>query len=43
MDDAREAGLSAEAISQQEQVRRIHLVEMADGAPFICLNSLIQI
>jgi hypothetical protein len=41
--DAWIAGLSAETIRQGEEAGRFHLVEMADGSPSICLNSLIQI
>ena len=42
LDDACAAGLSAETIRRREETGRIHLIEMANGSPFICLNSLIQ-
>jgi hypothetical protein len=41
-EDACISGLSAEEIQRQAEAGPIHLVETGVGAPFICLNSLLQ-
>lgn len=43
LDDACEAGLSAETIHKRAETGRIHLIETSGGSSLICLNSLIQI
>lgn len=40
--DASRAGLTSEALREQEADGRLHLFETPIGVQFICLNSLIQ-
>ena len=42
LEEAALAGVSLKAICRQLEARRLHLVEMADGLNFLCLNSLMK-
>src|ERR1041384_7136733 len=36
------AGVSPQAVSRQVEADRLHLVEIAEGLNYICLNSLLK-
>jgi hypothetical protein len=42
LEEAVLVGVSLQAICRQVDARRTHLVELADGSSFICLNSLLK-
>lgn len=42
LEDAALAGVSLQAICRQIEADKVHVVEVADGLNFICLNSLLK-
>src|ERR1043165_5732888 len=42
LEEAALAGVSLQAICRQMEADRLHLVEVADGLNYICLNSLLK-
>ena len=42
LEEAALAGVSLQAICRKVEAHTIHLVELADGLNFICLNSLLK-
>lgn len=42
LEEAARAGLSREAVTRQAAAGRLHFIEITEGLPFICLNSLAE-
>ena len=42
LEEVTRAGVSLQAISRQVEADRLHLVEIAEGLNYICLNSLLK-
>jgi hypothetical protein len=42
LNDACESGLTAETARRRIEKGQLHLIDDANGSPFICLNSLLQ-
>jgi NAD-dependent SIR2 family protein deacetylase len=42
LEDVARTGISLQAICQQAEANRLHLVQLAEGLNYICLNSLLK-